>query len=122
MSVFNHYVRSTAFIAMVTTGMVLLAATDGANAKVGSDETRASGPSPTANLIWNTIHPIIDQPGGDHKPDHCHQHDRCDAPIRFLGPPIPAPIYGGKSTPVARGSGSAPGKTLPTTSAQRRAS
>src|SRR5712672_3220685 len=64
MSIFKPYVRSTSFIAKLTAGMVLLAATDGANAKVGSDETRASGPSPTANLIRNTIHPIIYPPGG----------------------------------------------------------
>jgi hypothetical protein len=122
MSIFKPYVRSTSFIAKLTAGMVLLAATDGANAKVGSDETRASGPSPTANLIRNTIHPIIYPPGGDHQSGHCHKHDGCHVPIRFLGPPVPAPIYGGMSAPVASTSDTAPVKTVPVTSAQRRES
>jgi hypothetical protein len=110
MSIFKDFVRSTGFIATLTAGMVLLAATDGASAKdgggrQGGDGKHEGGPSPTANLIWNTIHPIIYKPGRDHQSDHCHKHDRCRVPIRFLGPPVPAPIYPVKSAPVA----SAPG-------------
>ena len=122
MSILKHHTRSAGFIAMLTAGMVLLAATDGANAKGGGDETRAGGPSPVAKLIRNTIHPIIDQPGGDQQSDHCHKHDRCHAPIHFLGPPVPAPIYGGKPASVAGAPGTAPGKTARVTSAHRRES
>jgi hypothetical protein len=106
MSIFKRFVRSTGFIATLTADLLLLAATDGARARdgggrLGSEEAREGGPSPTANPIRNTIHPIIYKPGGDHKSDRCHKHDRCHAHIRFLGPPVPVPVYPAKPAPVA---------------------
>jgi hypothetical protein len=112
--ILKRFVRLTGFIATVTAGMVLLAATDGASAKDsgggrGGDGNREGGPSPATNPIWSTIHPMIYTPGSDHDSDRCHEHDRCDVRIRFLGPPVPAPIYAVKSAPVA----SAPGAVAP---------
>lgn len=106
MSKFKRFVRLTGCIAMLTTGLVLLAATDGASAKDsggrhGGDGNYEGGASPTANPIRNTIHPIIYKPGRDHQSDRCHKHARCHVRIRFLGPPAPAPIYPAKPAPVA---------------------
>lgn len=81
----------TGAIATLAAGIFLLAASEGANAKGGgAREGLAVSSKPPRISVLRTSGLV----GNHHHHDRCRHSYRCYAPpVRFLGPPVPAPRH-----------------------------
>jgi hypothetical protein len=113
MNIYKRFVMSAGFFAALTAGTVLIGAIDGASAKdsarVGSDMTRAGETGMTANRIRNTIHPIIYDPGHDHKRVPAPMKPVKSAPAAGAPGRMPSPV---KLPPAADAPGSMPSPVM----------
>jgi hypothetical protein len=114
MSTFKHFNTSTGFIATLAAGMILLAATDGANAKDGGSADSAQNAFPTYTCRACRF---VKRDGSDMPGQQPVQSARLRQ-ILIGGKPMPKPVAGKPGapvtpSPVASSSDGTPVRTLP---------